>query len=264
MSVGLYQRVADALDKTPFAGRIMPYDWGGLPKSLYLTWMAYSGMFDDFAREIANTINQLTNNVHRLSAWDVVLHSSGNDEKLRAVREFIDPLATVSLNLPYVIRSQFIFSTAHLCNQANQTHDGASWKDDLPLDEEIYFSAADKYGANWLAYKPLKALLERIGDKGYRAGTSDYRNAYNHRFSPRVVIGITKTITRQIDPSGQVSYSFGGSPPLPLKLVVDQLTAQCGHCYSAFEAFQTLIGEHEVFISKENQAALARVAAGQS
>ena len=91
--------------------------------------------------------------------------------------------------VPYVIRSRFIFAAAHLSHQANQSKAVGGWKDDLPLDGEINFSEADATGAPWRAWSKLKPKLERIGNRTYQARTANFRNLYNHRFSPRIVFG---------------------------------------------------------------------------
>jgi hypothetical protein len=215
MSVELYRQFLAALEKTPLDGQFVAYEWGNLPTSLDFTWLPFCEMFKEFAREIANSLNDLTNYTHRLKAWSLVIPSMGNEEKLNAAQEFIDPLATVSLNLPYVIRSRFIFAAAHLCHQANQSRAGMPWQDDLPLDHEIFFKEADNYGAGWRQYRPFKDCLERLGDRKYQTETHDFRNAYNHRFSPRVVIGITQAVIRKVDPQTKgISYVLGCTPAL--------------------------------------------------
>jgi hypothetical protein len=211
--------------------------------------MAYRGMFDEFSTEIANSINDLTNYTHSLNAWSKVISSMSDRQKLHAAHEFIDATATVSLMLPYVIRSRFIFAIAHLCHQVNRLHKGKAWRDDLPLDPEIYLGTADKYGTGWRAYNPLKRRIEKINDKSYQVATQDFRTTYNHRFSPRVVIGVTRIITRHVDDkTKQVSYTFGGIPALTLEVVCELLSDQCKKSYAAFGAFQKLIREHEAAI----------------
>ena len=213
--------------------------------------MPYRDMFDEFSREIANSLNKLTDYTNRLKAWGLVIASMTDQEKMDAAHEFIDPLATIGLNLPYVIRSRFIFAVAHLCHQANRSRDGFPWRDDLPLDHEIYFEAADKYGTGWPEYKPLKRCIEAIGNKSYQSATHDFRHAYNHRFSPRVVIGVTRMVTRQVNPETKtVSYAFGGTPALTLDIVVELLAQQCENSYASFEAFQRLTREQELSIAE--------------
>lgn len=250
MPIELYQQYQDARKITEFDGRNMEYEWGSLPQKLSFTWLLYSQMFDEFSSEIANTINQLTEYRHRLKTWNMVITGMDEKQKMNATHEFIEPLAIIALNLPYVIRSRFIFATAHLCHQANRSLELLSWKDDLPLDSEIYFKDADKYGANWKPHKKLKLALEKIAAKGYTVGTRDFRHSYNHRFCPRIVIGMTEIVTRHIDKaSGKTSYVIGGKPALALDVIIDLLTEQCISCYTAFDAFQKLVREHEASIS---------------
>lgn len=245
MSISTYQAFQEALAQTPRDGRLMPYRWHKLPDPLGARWIAYSQMLGEFASELANTINHFTHHVHHLQAWAAVVEPMSSQEKLQATHEFIDSLATISVNLPYVIRSRFIFATAHLCHQANRTRIGVAWKDDLELDGAIYMDEADRCGAGWRAYNRLKLRLEAIAGKAFRSATHDFRNAYNHRFSPRFVVGITDVVKRKVDKkTGTVSYVFGGLEPLDLRTVAGLLANQRDRCYRAFEAFQTLVNEH--------------------
>lgn len=254
MSTYRYRQYRAALKAIPFTGN--------LPPTLPFTWAAYAEMFKEFSQELANIINDLTRYAHQLAAWREVVDKLGERGKLDVAIEFVEPLGTVALNLPYVIRSRFIFAAAHLCHQAGMTQVAKGWNDDLPLDDEIYFAQADKAGALWKSYAKFKVKLERIGDKTYQAKTRNFRNTYNHRFSPRIVMGQTNFVTRQIDPATKsVSYGFGGTEPLTLKLVVESLEQQCKYCYAAFEAFQKLVQEHEQAITPAAAAALSAMAA---
>ena len=109
-------------------------------------WMPYSEMFDEFSQEIANSLNDLTNYTHRLKAWDVVLDTKTDGEKLDAAHEFIDP------------HRQF----------------------------------------------PRQKVPRR---------DARFSQRYNHRFSPRIVLGIMQIVTRTVNSTSEaVSYSFGGLP----------------------------------------------------
>lgn len=225
----------------------MPYQWGALPSRLSALWMPYSEMFQEFSRELANILNELTRYTHQLAAWRDVVAKLDEKGKLSIAVEFVNPLATIALNLPYVIRSRFIFAAAHLSHQAARALATTGWKDDeLPLDQEINFAQADTAGKPWKTYRKLKPQLERIGNRAYQGKTLDFRNTYNHRFAPNIVLGQASMVTRCIDPKAkQVSYSFRCIPPLTLELVVELLEQQCSHCYEAFEGFQKLVREHE-------------------
>jgi hypothetical protein len=256
-----YRQYRAALKAAPFKGKFMPYGWGALPETLPFEWMPYAEMFKEFSQELANTINDLTRYAHQLAAWRDVVAKLDDDGKFAVANEFVDPLATIALNLPYVIRSRFIFAAAHLSHQAGRANAPKGWKDDLALDDEIYFPQADKAGGAWKTWTKLKTKLERIGDKTYQAKTKNFRNTYNHRFSPRVVFGQTNMVTRMVnDKTKQVSYGFGGTEPLTLKLVVELLEEQCQACYTAFEAFRKLVKEQEKGIAVTAAATLAAMA----
>jgi hypothetical protein len=248
----LYRRYLAALPGAPFEGQITPYKWGQLPKSLSPMWLPYDQMFQEFSIEIANALNQLTKHVHRLRAWDSVLLSISDDEAMEALDEFIEPIATVALSLPYAVRSRFIFAVAHLCHQANRAWPGFQWVDDLPSDREIGFKEAERAGRPWSAYPRCRDAFERIFKGEFETETLHFRHAYNHRFAPRVLIGISGFITRKRNPTGGMQYVFGYTEPLQLKRIADALATQCNHCYAAFEAFQGLVREHETAISNVN------------
>ncbi|RYF49591.1 MAG: integrase [Cytophagaceae bacterium] len=261
MSTYRYRQYRAALKATPFKGKFMPYKWGALPKTLPFEWMAYAEMFKEFSQELANITNDLSRYTHQLTAWHDVVDDLNVDGKLSVAVEFVDPLATIALNLPYVIRSRFIFAAAHLSHQAGRAKVPKGWKDNMALDDQIYFSQAEAAGAPWKAWTKLKTKLERISNKTYQAKTKNFRNTYNHRFSPRVVLGQTNMVTRNVNAKTKgVSYGFGGTEPLTLKLVVELLEEQCENCYTAFEAFQKLVREQEKVIS----IAAARSLAGTS
>jgi hypothetical protein len=253
-----YRQYRAALKAAPFNGRFMPYGWGALPQTLPLEWMAYAEMFKEFSQELANVVNDLSRYTHQLAAWRDVVEKLDDDGKFSVAHEFVDALATIALSLPYVIRSRFIFAAAHLSHQAGRTKLPKGWKDNLALDDEIYFAQADTVGGPWKTWIKLKTKLERIGDRTYQAKTKNFRNTYNHRFSPRIVFGQTNMVTRNVDAqTKQVSYEFGGTEPLTLKLVVELLEGQCQNCYRAFEAFQKLVQEQEKAIAAAAAATLA-------
>ncbi|MCT9824818.1 integrase [Pseudomonas veronii] len=245
MSIETYRQYRRILKNTPFNGKFMEYNWGELPESVDAMWMPYIQMFNEFSRELANVVNEFTRYTHQLAAWSDLLAPLDDRKKMNAILEFINPVATVAINLPYVIRSRFIFATAHLSHQANREKLGTAWKDTFPLDDEVFFDAADAHAKGWRRYKVLKKRMEGIGAKKYQKATNDFRNAYNHRFSPRIEVGITQVATRHTKPDGSILYSFGGVSPLPLTSIVTLLEAQCQCCYQTFEAFKLLIREHE-------------------
>ncbi len=243
MTYALYPMFRAARAALPADGRAMPYGWVELPKTLGANWMAYGLMADEFARELANTLNALTRYVRDLQASAGVVDPLTDRQKLEATISFIAPVATVALNLPAVIKARFGFAAAHLCHQANQLK-ASDWRDDLPFDSEIWPHTAEAFGKPWRNWRGLKRRLDAINSKRFQAATHDFRNTYNHRFSPRFVIGETQPVQRRASSDGRVSYAIGGQPALDLAVIAGLLGEERDRCYAAYEAFQALVREH--------------------
>jgi hypothetical protein len=239
--VTFYEAYRTALDATPFGGEFMSYRWWTLPNSLNAAWMAYSQMLDEYATELANIINDLTNHVHRLRAWDAVLAELDDTDKHELSHEFIDTLGTIALGQPYAIKSRFAFAVGHLSHQANQSADGRDWKDEFP-DKNLYLNDIEPFASQWNKYRAFKLKLEPLAGKKFKQASDDFRNTYNHGFSSRFVVGMTATIKREVI-GGRVRYAFGGTDPLTVAEVADLLATERDHCYRAFKAFQGLVEE---------------------
>ncbi len=239
--VRLYKGYRTALDGTPVGGKFMKYRWWTLPNPLNAAWMAYSQMLGEYATELANIINDLTNHVHRLRAWDTVLAGLDDADKHEVSHEFIDTLGTVGLGLPYAIKSRFAFAVGHLSHQANQAADGRDWIDDFP-DKNLYLNDIEPYASQWKKYRAFKLILEPLAGKNFKQASDDFRNTYNHGFSSRFVVGMTATVKRE-GIGGRVRYAFGGTDPLTVAEVADLLAIERDNCYRAFKAFQALVEE---------------------
>ena len=131
-----YRRYLKIFSDEPDHEKYADYGWESLPEKLNASWLAYGLMLPEFSRSLANIVNQLGNYARRLKSWDKVLSDFDEDLKFELLFEFVDSIATLSLNLPYAIQSQFFFAIAHLSHQANKAKFGRAWLDDLPNDRE--------------------------------------------------------------------------------------------------------------------------------
>ena len=250
MTVALYKKYLNAFGAIIPTGRPMLYDRSNLPDQSGGRWTAYALMLLEFSRELANIINRLTEDIPRLEAWSNVVTWLSEEDKTRANLEFIDPLATVAVCRPAVIRARFVFAAAHLCHQANQVEQGNAWRDDLPMDEQITMQTAEQVGAGWREFRQLTVCLEKINDAAFKAATRDFRNAYSHRFSPQFAFGVSEIVIRNDDRARrQMTYGLGGIEPLNLGEVASLLTVERDRCYLAFEAFQALVAAHETMMA---------------
>lgn len=246
-----YSAYLRVIDTVPRAGPFADYDWGNLPDPLSGVWLAYGQIFDEFARELANTINQLVNKEQRLGAWETVTADLDQDALNNVLFEFVDPLATIALNLPAVIRDRIIFATAHLMHQANQALGFSDWRDDLPTDREIKRRDLEKHGHRWSATSDLLNALDRLAAQAdYDTATGNFRNRYHHRFPPRIGIGVTGLVTRVVEPkTKRISYEIGGAAPLSLAAIRAFLGQQIARAHDAYAAFKALVREFESAIA---------------
>lgn len=253
VTVDTYREFTQHLENVQSVGPTMPYGWIDLSDIQNADWMNYVQMLYEFAPEIANTINSFRRYIRDLQAWASVIRQLSIEEKLEITIAFVDPLATIAVNLVNVIQARFIFASAHLCHQANKAKDIRGWHDDLPADRNIGWKVAHNYGCNWDRYDDFKKAVKSIGDEAFNDATGDFRNSYNHRFSPRFVVGMTNLVCRYVDKAtGAVSYGFGGREPHELQDIARLLIDQHARCSLAFAAFQALVREHELAIREAN------------
>lgn len=254
MSNKALQQYSSFLEKINLSLPLAPYDWDQLHDSISSEWIAYSQYMSEHNRELANVINDFRRYLTSLSAWRNVLEDTDDEqEKYNIVTEYVSPLATLTLTLPYVIRSRFIFSSAHLSHQANKLKQDI-WVDDLPIDSKIYFEDTDKYSKAWKRYPKFKLALEKIANQKYNEATHDFRNQYNHRYSPHIEFGLTGLVRRTVNKAGGVRYSFGETAPLMLQDIIPLLEKQHTGCILAFEKYQDLINEQVIEINNAIQS----------
>jgi hypothetical protein len=252
--VALYRDYRTALDELK-VGPMMGYRWWSWPtEKINGWWMIYGQMLDDFATELANSINDLTNHVARLRAWAQLVEPLSDDDRHEATHEFIDQLGIVALGLPYAIKNRFAVAAAHLSHQANRARDFAGWTDEFPADDKLTLNDIDTFGSSWKNFRTFKQAIEPIANRAFKDATGDYRNRFNHGFSPRLLFGITKLVSRDVN-EGRVSYGIGGAPPLDLCAIAELIEGECEKCYAAFQLFQDLVIEQITAIcSFEKQA----------
>jgi hypothetical protein len=237
-----YKEFLDIKEIIPILGQLADCNWYKFPDQTHPVWIPYDLMLIEFARTIANTINDFERYITNLEAWKIVINGKETDIKNEIIIEIIDPFATLAINMPYVIRSRFIYSIAHLCHQANQTKK-KDWVDDLPLDKDIQFNDTDNYCVLWKGYNKLKKALEKIDNNEYREKTYDFRNKYNHRISPNIELAGTELVKRKVE-NGKVTYMIGHTPPLKIDQLLNALKEQYSNCIRAFDEYKKLIYEH--------------------
>lgn len=246
--IEIYAKFLECREAVSPVPELAAYDWLTLKKSLDFGWLAYVEFINEHHLELANSINELRNYLVSLRGWNEAIKILNEQERLDCVLENVVPLATLALLLPYVIRSRFLYSVAHLSHQANQLKRD-DWKDDLPLDSEIYMRDADLHAGHWKSYGKLKQKLQKVANREFSDNTHDFRNSFNHRYSPRIEFGLSGLVKRRVDETGNVSYELGQTEPLKLELIIDLLQGQLSACHGAFTAYQKLVNEQSAMIN---------------
>jgi hypothetical protein len=237
----------------PDHDRYADYGWENLPEALNSSWFVYSRMLLEFSRSLANIVNQLGNYARRLKSWDKVLSGFDEDLKLELLFEFVEPIATVSLGLPYAIQSRFFFVTAHLSHQANKSKLGREWKDDLPDDKDIGPKIAKKYAERWSRFATLEASAGAIFSEQHRRNTDEFRHKSTHRVPTQVVLGHAGLVRRGRDVKGHgVKYEFGDRTPINISVLADELSGEFRRSLAAFQDFKMLVAEQSEAIRSNN------------
>ncbi|MFK4259522.1 hypothetical protein [Agrobacterium tumefaciens] len=182
-----------------------------------------------------------------MRAWDEIISELDNDDRLAVSHEFLDALGTVALGQPYAIKSRFAFASGHLCHQANRVRQSKVWVDDFS-EKNLYLNDIQPYGTGWRKFSAFKVRVEAIAGSSFKAESDDFRNAYNHGFSSRFLLGITSTVRHTVK-DGKVRYEFGGNEPLEISKVAGLLEIERDLCYRAFDAFIKLVAEQTAAIA---------------
>lgn len=240
--VEAYQQYRKKLKNTDWFAEPVPYDWYTLPNKLSPEWLAYCQMLKEHSMQLANSVNQLLRDTVKLSIWADVLTTYKDEEKLYLITEFIVHMCVVTINLPYAIRSRFIFSVSHLCHQANRTKD-SGWKDNFPNDKSINFKTMQKFCEKWTAYEKFQDSISKLSDEKFNKETAEFRNKFHHQLPISIEFGLSSLISRNKNADGSVSYSLGGIRPLSLNKIIPLLKEQHSAALSCFNSYRELINE---------------------
>lgn len=260
--VGKYSDYRTALQGVGLCTPFMPYGWFKPPQTVKLDsefgrqQMVYRDQADEAARDLANGINHLIGLTRRLEAWKSVLDGLDLPQKNDLLHEFVQDLAATALLTPYTIKARFYFAIAHLSHQANCVRQGPQWSDDfmtLPEDWGINEEIAARLAKPWRSWRTLIRALNTVDNGGYKTATDDFRSKHTHRFTPHVELGITQMMKRlPSQNAGSPCYGVGGSNPVMLDVLVNELKKQCVGLSKCYRAFQQLVGEQSAVLFGES------------
>ena len=232
-----YLIAMDSEDSQNFAD----FHWYDTPNSVDGSWFIYYQMLGDFSVTLANGVNLFGYNCKKIKAWASVLDNCDQDLKDRILLEFVEPICSLALNLPYAIKQRYIFAVSHLCHQANRAIFQV-WRDDLVADGSINFQTAKHMARKWNSAAEFFKEISGLFDKNHEAKTNEFRHSFNHRMPSQQIIGYSAFVRRVIKEKG-VQYDFGQYPPLNLFMVSHELNSQFINQLKVMEAFKALVFE---------------------
>jgi hypothetical protein len=244
--IDAYINYRDRIETTEWFSKPLSYNQIIAPTNVSGYQGFYRMMLMGHANQLPDDINDLLRTTVSLSVWADIIENYGTEDRLYLLVEFVNPIAFFALNLPYAIKSRFIFSITHLCHQANRFKI-SDYKDDLTNDKNIKKSTMDDRCSCWEGYSSFKESLNKICNEEYNQKTKEYRHKFHHRLPIEIEVGVTGLMSRMKN-GNSVSYRLGGIQPLSINNLIPVLQNQfhaASECYSKYigiinEHFQTI------------------------
>ncbi len=200
-------------------------------------------------RELTNLLNGWNSSLRRWHAWSMVLEGRNKEDAWELRSEFLDSLAHECLLSPASIRDTITTVATTAFHQVRLSID-RSYLDRLegeprtPDERPKFLTRKQKEERLakliqiWPGSSGLMDALREMNSPSYILATRDYRNLTAHSIGPRLGVGHTRTVTRQVKQAQElrelggggfeladipgklaVSYLYGGAPPLDLEAV---------------------------------------------
>lgn len=229
-------------------------------------------MVEDELTELTNDLNRWRGALRRWNAWIDVLDSYEEDIAWAIQWEFVEALAFECLFQPAAIRDRLAFVATNALHQARMSVE-------LGRMDALIGDASQKRKARvlkrWECEKQLQGLagrwsesaafmkqLEAIDGPEYRQATANFRNRASHSIAPRLGVGFTHAVTREVAPFPEmidrgdgtfepeetptkwcVAYSVGGLPPLQMRQCHALNLAEYERAAQAHAAYVLLLGQ---------------------
>ncbi|HVU07070.1 MAG TPA: hypothetical protein VHG89_00845 [Verrucomicrobiae bacterium] len=191
------------------------------------------GLFELSTMHLVGQINEFYSDIIKLMVWEKILAEYENEsQKLHLIVEFIEPLVTSCLTVPYALKNQIIFAGTQI---AILLEKNVAMK--IPENHEIKFSAFKKWAGTWPEFTTVEIALTKLSEKEFN---SYFRHRFTHQMPPRIEIGLTANY--RFSREGKFLKIQGGNePPLPLSKAIELSLEQHKICIETFKAFWTML-----------------------
>lgn len=198
-------------------------------------------------RELTNILNNWSDSLSKWYVWNQIIQKYDDSEAWELRSEFLDSLVHKCLITPASIRDTITTIATDAFHQVRRSID-KSYKDHLvgepktPEEKPKFLTRKKKEQRlfqlikDWPSSQNFIEALQEINSDVYINNTSNYRNLTTHSIGPRLGIGHTRTVLREVVPArklekvegigfdfrdvpGKISvrYSYGGYSPIDLE-----------------------------------------------
>ncbi len=210
----------------------LPYDFEFIWER---RWHIEGGeMVEGELRELTSQMNHWHSDLRKWHAWNKVIKEYEGDNAWLLRREFLEARVHQCLLWPSAIRDALTFVGTNSLHQVRLSSE-EKYKDFIegdpahPDEKRSHLTRRKKekrlakIASAWPSSGKFLASLRKINDREYQQETSDYRNRANHAIAPRLGVGLTQTVIREVVQATQMEEQEDGTykpVPIPGKLSV--------------------------------------------
>ncbi|MBB4867288.1 hypothetical protein HNP46_006199 [Pseudomonas nitritireducens] len=220
-------------------------------------------------KEAINKIHQWYNTEKHWKCWERAISSFKLKDAWTIRNIYIESLSQYCLLQPSATRDRFGTIATTALHQANlQLIE--KYEDKLDSDKRGFLTRPDREKqlkrlgmvGNWKEAQGFLTSLSRLDDNNYKKKTYNFRNLASHGISPRIEIGETNFVTREItnstyrseqqdgsylvleDPSKKsVTYGIGGTSPLNPSETLLTIDTEIKKTIEVFNSYKKLLLE---------------------
>lgn len=235
-----FQRIRQLVPFLPIADYHNFFDGKYQAFSMPAVWLAEGQVMS-----AGNAVNRFGDYVMRLIAWNQVLRSASEDDKIDAMIEFMSPLADHCLGAPYSIKQMLIKSVCKLSYSTRAFHE-RGFKGKLPRNG-FNFPDAQRLAGVYSTWNGLSTAFAELDTADYRKQSGDYRNQLNHGFPRDIEHGHLLDVEIESNPAGHVGFIMKDLPPLRLEALIPLLSDQHAAAHQCYNRYVDLVKEQRTF-----------------
>jgi len=239
-------------------------------------------MLKDYLEGITNKLHHWRDMLRSWQAWNDVVAGYDQHAAWFLRRQIIEPLMHWCLITPSTFRDVMTLVGTNAIHQIRR-HTESGYKDHMEGEKTAaepkpkYLKKHQKEERLFKLALPLSNsrhftdALRILDSKAYQTATKEYRNRNSHAFGPRIALGITQVVTREIVPDTNLDeqpdgtflkkdvpgrfktrYGCGGVHPLDPERARDANLEQYRLTRKCFDHLTSFLAEHAAKLPRAN------------